>query len=232
LSVQRLEKHTICIILPALNEESTIGKIIDEIPCQALEKEGCQVEIVVVDNNSTDGTKQVAQAKGARVISEPRRGKGRAVRTALASVDADCIFMLDADYTYPATYTPDMLKILRHGHSVVIGSRLRGRREEGAMRLLNLIGNLLLSFMASVLYQRRISDLCTGYWGIRGEVIRKLELEVDGFQFESELFTELAKKGYRIADLPIYYRRREARTKLNPIRDGIKIGSMLIARRF
>ncbi len=232
MSSERMKKRSISIILPALNEELTIGKVIDEIPRQALEEEGYQVEVVVVDNNSTDRTRQVAEAKGARVIHEPRRGKGRAVRTALASLKADFVFMLDADYTYPATYIRDMLKLLCQDYSVVIGSRLKGRREKGAMKRLNLFGNFLLSLMASVLYRTRISDLCTGYWGMRGEVIPKLRLLADGFQLEAELFTQLARKGYRIAEVPIYYRRREAKTKLSRIKDGVKIGRMLIARRF
>ena len=232
MSSGRTKKRNISIILPSLNEELTIGKVIDEIPRQALEGEGYQVEVLVVDSNSSDQTRQIAQAKGARVMIEPRIGKGRAVRTALASLKADFVFMLDADYTYPATYIRDMLKILCQDYPVVIGSRLKGRREKGAMKRLNLIGNLLLSLMASVLYRTRISDLCTGYWGIRGEVIPRLRLLADGFQFEAELFTQLAKKGYRIAEVPVYYRRREGKTKLNKLKDGIKIGWMLIARRF
>jgi len=232
LSSGRTKKRNISIILPSLNEELTIGKVIDEIPRQALEGEGYQVEVLVVDSNSSDQTRQIAQAKGARVMIEPRIGKGRAVRTALASLKADFVFMLDADYTYPATYIRDMLKILCQDHPVVIGSRLKGRREKGAMKQLNLIGNFLLSLMASVLYRTRISDLCTGYWGMRGEVIPGLRLLADGFQLEAELFTQLAKKGYRIAEVPVYYRRREGKTKLSNLKDGIKIGWMLIARRF
>ena len=143
MSSGRMKKRNISIILPSLNEELTIGKVIDEIPRQLLEEEGYQVEVVVIDNNSRDRTRQAAQAKGARVIIEPRRGKGRAVRAALASVRADFVFMLDA-----------------------------------------------------------------------------------------ELFTQLAKTGYRIAEAPVYYRRREGKTKLSQITDGIKIGWMLIARRF
>ena len=227
-----MKKHSISIILPALNEELTIGKVIDEIPKQALEREGYQVEVLVIDNNSTDQTSQIAQEKGAQVITELRRGKGRAVKTALASVEADFVFMLDADYTYPAAYIPEMLRILDQGYPVVIGSRLKGQREKGAMRRLNVFGNFLLSLMASVLYRTRISDLCTGYWGMRGEIIPELRLLADGFQLEAELFTQLAKKGYRIAEVPIYYRRREAKTKLSRIKDGIKIGRLLIARRF
>jgi len=226
-----MKGHTICVILPTLNEESTIAKVIDEIPRQALEEEGYRVDVVVVDGNSNDRTRQIAEDKGARIILEPRRGKGRAVRTALKVVKADYIFMLDGDYTYPATYICDMLKVLQGGSPAVIGSRLRGRREKGAMRQLNLIGNYLLSLMASILYRTRITDLCTGYWGLRGEVVPNLDLFADGFQFEAELFTQLARKGYRIAQLPIYYRRRETKTKLSRIKDGFRIGWTLITKR-
>ncbi len=226
-----MKEHIICIILPTLNEELTIASVIDEIPRHVLQEEGYRVDIVVVDGRSSDRTRQIAHEKGARVILEPRRGKGRAVRTALKLVKADYIFMLDADYTYPATYICDMLRFLQGGSPVVIGSRLSGRREKGAMRRLNLIGNYLLTLMANILYQTRITDLCTGYWGLRAEVIPNLHLSSDGFQFEAELFTQLARKGYHIAQLPIYYRRRATESKLNPIKDGFRIGWILITKR-
>lgn len=226
-------RHSICIILPALNEEATVGKVIDEIPRQALEAEGYQVDVIVVDGNSSDRTKQVAQEKGARVIVETRQGKGRAVRTALDSAKADFIFMLDADYTYPATHITDMVRTLSQGDMVVIGSRLKGQREKGAISRLNVVGNIMLVLLAKVLYRVNTSDICTGYWGIRGEVLPKLNLSANGFQFEADLFTELAKNGYRIAEVPIYYRRRrEGKSKLIWIIDGFKIGFKLISKRF
>ena len=227
-----MKRHSVCIILPALNEELTIGKVLDEIPRQTLEREGYEVDVLVVDNNSTDRTGQIAREKGARVIFEPKQGKGRAMRTALGSVKADFIFIVDADYTYPASYIPDMLKILRQDHSVVIGSRLKGQRQKGAISPLNVVGNFLLTLLANILYRTSISDVCTGYWGMRGEVIPNLNMSADGFQFEVELFIQLVKQGYSIAELPIYYRRRETKSKLSRIKDGGKIGWMLISRRF
>ena len=226
-----MKKPSISIILPARNEELTIGKVIDEIPRQALEREGYQVDVLVVDNNSSDRTKQIAQEKAATVIVEQRRGKGRAMRAAFRKVEADYIFMLDADYTYPATYIPEMVKILKH-FPVVIGSRLKGQREKGAMRQLNLIGNHLLTWLANILYQTKISDLCTGYWGFRREVIQNISLTAEGFQLEAEILTQLAKKGYVIAEIPIYYRQREGKAKLAGLKDGIRIGRMLLSKRF
>ncbi len=227
-----MKKGTVCVILPALDEELTIGKVIDEIPRQALERDGYRVDILVLDGSSSDRTRQIARQKGARIIVEPKRGKGRAVRSIIDSIEADFVFMLDADYTYPATYIPEMLDVLRRGSPVVIGSRLRGKREKGAMRRLNVIGNIILTRVANLLYRTSISDLCTGYWGMRAEVIPDLNLLADGFQLEAELFTRLSRKGYPIAEVPTYYRCREGKAKLSGLKDGIKILWMLIKRRF
>lgn len=226
-----MSQPRVLVILPTLNEEQTIGKVIDEIPRPSLEQAGYTVRVLVVDGNSTDRTREIAEEKGARTIVERRRGKGVAVTKALGSVDADYIFMLDADYTYPAGYIPDMLKMLGSYHAV-IGSRLRGRREGGAMSRLNLTGNRLLSLLATVLYGRRISDVCTGFWGFRGEVVKHLSLRATAFDLEAELFSQLARKGYSIAEVPIDYRRRASPTKLRPLRDGTRIGWALITRRF
>lgn len=220
------------IILPALNEEEAIGKVIDEIPKEVLEERGFNVRILVADGNSRDRTRQIAQDKGAEVIIESRRGKGRAMRTAFEQIKADYVFMLDADYTYPATYITQMLDILEQGYPVVIGSRLEGKIEKGGMSLLNLVGNHLLTFMANVLYSTRITDLCTGYWGWRGETIASLPLVSNGFTLEAELFITLARKGYKIAEVPIHYRRRTTPPKLKALRDGIRIGWALLTRRF
>lgn len=222
----------VSIILPALNEAETIGMVIQEIPRETLEQEGYSVEVLVVDNGCTDQTVQIARENGARIITESRKGKGRAVRTALEQVNADFVFMLDSDYTYPAAYILDMLKLLNQGYPVVIGSRLKGQREKGSIRRLNIVGNRLLTLLANMLYRARISDLCTGYWGFKGEVIPRLNLSATGFTLEAELFSQVSKNGYRIGEVPIHYRRRPSPSKLNPIKSGLRIARTLIARRF
>lgn len=196
-----------------------------------MESQGCCVGIVVVDNNSTDGTKRIAVARGAKIIEERIRGKGKAITTAFRSATEDFIFILDADYTYPATYLPQMLKILENS-DVVLGSRLRGRMEKGAMTRMNWMGNHLLAFLANILFGTRISDLCTGCWGLRSVVVKDLKLDADGFDLEANLFAQIAKKGYRIAEVPISYRRRSTPSKLNSLRDGFIIGRTLIEKRF
>ena len=216
--------NKVTIILPALNEAKAIGKVIDEIPTL----EGYQVEILVVDNGSTDNTAEIAWEKGAVVITELRRGKGRAIRTAFEQVNADFVFMIDADYTYPATYIPEMLVLLNRGYPVVTGSRLKGKMEKGAMSNWNLLGNRILSLLARILYRVSISDVCTGYWGFRGRVIPRLKLTANKFTLEAELLSQVAKLGYPIGEIPIDYRCSPTSSKLNPVGDGVKIALMLI----
>lgn len=227
-----MKLYSVSIIIPALNEKLTIGKVIDEIPKEDLQKAGYGVEIVVADNNSTDGTAEIAQEKGVKVIVESIRGKGRAVSAGFKSVGGDFIFILDADYTYPATYIPIMLEFLQEGCDVVIGSRLKGQMKEGAMSRMNLVGNRFLSFIASILYGTRISDLCTGYWGLTRRVIEDTKLYAEGFELEAAMFAEIAKKGYSIAEVPICYRRRTTPSKLNSLNDGFKIGWTLLIKKF
>lgn len=221
----------ILIMLPTLNEEPTVGRVIDEIPRKVLEGAGYKVRLLVVDGNSTDRTRDIAAEKGASIINERQRGKGIAVSKVLGTLKADFIFMLDADYTYPAGYIPDMLKLLDTNHAV-IGSRMRGRRERGAMSRLNLVGNYLLSLIATVFYGKKISDVCSGFWGFRGEVVKNLHLRASAFDLEAEIFSQMVRRGYSIAEIPVDYRRRPSPPKLRSLRDGTRIGWALITRRF
>ena len=224
--------QTICIVLPALNEEENIGKVIAEIPRAKLEERGYTVRVLVVDNNSTDKTGKVAEENGAEVIIETEKGKGCAMRTGFKQSHSDFVFMLDADYTYPGNFIPDMLDVLLDGYDVVIGSRLKGSRAKGSISRMNIVGNHLLTTMAAILYFHRISDLCTGYWGFKGEVLPKLRLSASGFELEADLFTQVVKRGYRLGEVPIYYRRRGTPTKLNSIKSGFRIAWKLIAGKF
>jgi len=222
----------VSIIFPALNEAHTIRQVIDEVPVEELEGRDYRVDVIVVDNGSTDETRDFAESRGVRIITEKTRGKGRAVRTAFESLRSDFIFMIDSDFTYPASYIPRMLELLEEEYDVVLGSRLTGQREEGSMTRLNLVGNITLSILANALYGTRISDPCTGYWGFREEVVKNLKLDAIGFELEANMLIEVARKGYRIGEIPIDYRRRPTSPKLNSLRAGFRIGWTLIRRRF
>ena len=223
---------TVLIVIPALNEVSTIGQVLDEIPFDELRRMGYEPRALVVDNGSSDGTRHVALEKGAEVVDEPRRGKGMAMRRAFRDVSADFVFMLDGDATYPPSHIPGMLHVLEDGHDVVIGSRLAGTRAPGSISRLNVIGNRLLTLLACTLYGVRISDLCTGYWGFRGEALSKLQLSAKGFNLEAEFFAEVARNHLRLGELPIHYRRRPTPAKLRSLRDGARIARTLLGKRF
>ena len=222
----------VSVVLPALNEEEAIGKVIDEIPVEELESKGYQTEIIVVNNGSTDKTAEIATTQGATVIDEPNRGKGRAIRAGFGAVSGDFVFMLDSDFTYPAGYITQMVELLESGYDVVIGSRLNGSVEQGAIKRFNLVGNHLLAFLANMLYGTRVSDLCTGFWGFKVDVLRNLNLDATGFELEANMLIEVAKHKYRVGELPIQYRRRATASKLGAIKAGWRIGRKLIASRF
>jgi dolichol-phosphate mannosyltransferase len=99
------------------------------------------------------------------------------------------------------------------------------------MSRLNLVGNHLLAFLANLLYRSGISDMCTGYWGFRGEVVKNLNIDAIGFELEANMLIEATKKGYRIGELPIHYRRRGTPTKLHALKAGLRIGRTLIRKR-
>ena len=227
-----MQQTTVDVVIPALNEASTIGLVIDEIPFAALASAGYHARAIVIDNGSSDGTADVARERGAVVILEPQRGKGNAVRRAFRETSADYVVMLDGDATYPATHIPEMLKVLQDGHDVVIGSRLRGSRAPGSISTINVIGNHLLTWIARVLYWKKTSDLCSGYWAFRGDVLPLLHLSARGFNLEAELFSEVVRHRLHLGEIAINYRRRPTPTKLRALRDGARIARMLLRKRF
>jgi len=222
----------VSVVLPALNEEEAIGKVIDEIPVTELGSKGYETEIIVVDNGSTDKTAEIAAAHGAKVISELNRGKGWAIRTGFGAVSGDFVFMLDSDFTYPAGYITQMVELLEGGYDVVLGSRLNGSVEQGAIKRFNLVGNHLLAFLVNMLYGTRVSDLCTGFWGFKVDVLRSLNLDAVGFELEANMLIEVAKHKYRVGEVPIQYRRRATASKLGSVRAGWGIGKTLVRKRF
>jgi len=138
--------------------------------------------------------------------------------------------MVDGDNTYPIEMATEMVRLLKQ-YDVVIGSRLKGIIEPGAMTKLNVVGNVFLSLLAWALFGVHVSDVCTGFWGYRSDAIRRLELTARGFEIEADMFAECVRKGLRIAEVPITYRAREDRPKLSSLKDGLKIGLFLCKRR-
>ena len=223
----------ITVVIPCYNEEQGIAAVIKGFPRARLHARGFKLEVLVVDNNSTDRTAEVAQAAGARVLHEPKQGKGNAIRTAFYNVseDTDYVVMCDGDDTYKAYEITRLIELLDSGFAdVVIGSRMGGKMQEGAMKGFNRLGNWGFSFLVRSIYKVNVTDTLTGYFGWKREVIVQLRqhLESAGFAIEMEMITKMARMGYQIYSVPITYEPRLGDSSLRPIHDGVRILRELI----
>jgi len=216
------------IILPARNEVEAIGRVIDEIREAFSEP----LRILVVDGRSTDGTPDVARGKGVEVLVGQGKGKGLDVRSILSLIDTTYLVMLNADYTYPPQYLATIYWILSHTKAdVVVG--IRTICGEGSMSQINSLGNWALSLLASILYRRRVYDVCSGMWGFRTEALGEFNLTSKGFTLEADLFINTIKNKCRLEQVPIEYRKRLGGSKPKlALWDGFKIGWFLVKKRF
>ncbi|HEX7392576.1 MAG TPA: glycosyltransferase family 2 protein [Thermoplasmata archaeon] len=218
----------VSVIIPTMNEEKSIGLVIDEVR-KAME--GRPHEILVVDTNSKDRTREIATSKGAVVIDEPRRGYGRAYRTGFEKATGDVIATLDADLTYPAPEIPALVDLLASKDLDFITTNRFAMMEKGAMGLKHRLGNWVLSATARVLFRIRIKDSQSGMWVFRRQILSGLSLESDGMALSEEIKVEAFKKA-RAIEVPITYRARVGDVKLNTWGDGIGNLKYLFKKRF
>jgi dolichol-phosphate mannosyltransferase len=215
--------NDVTILLPALNEEKSIGKVIDDI-----RKAGYQ-NIIVIDNDSADKTQEIAVKHGAVVINETNRGKGNAIRSGKSRIVTPYVVMMDSDFTYPARYIRDIVELLQD-YDVVIAER--HIRSDNSMSLTNLLGNRLISLFGSILYWYWCPDICTGMWGFKREVICDCLIKSKHFTLEAELFANARLKKHSIARIPIAYRARAGGRSHIHVKNGIEIAWYLLKRRF
>lgn len=221
-----MEKIT--ILIPCHNEERGIAKVLDSIPHQILHKHGFEYNIIVIDNNSSDKTREIAESKGAQVIFEHAKGKGNAIRRAFNAIDSDThyVVMLDGDNTYHAKEMLRLVEPIANGFcDVVIGSRLAGKIMEDSFKVQNRLANWGYTFLVRYFYRANITDVLSGYFAWRADVVLEMKnyLQSDGFSIEMEMVAKLVKLHYSIYSVPITYDIREGETKLESIKDGLKI---------
>jgi glycosyltransferase involved in cell wall biosynthesis len=218
------------ILLPALNEEGGIHAVLRTIPEQSLRRMGFHPVVQLLDGGSTDRTRMVARDHGANVYVQKGWGKGSAFREFLPTLRSEYCVILDSDATYPAAWIPLFAETLRKGAPVVLGSRFKGKIEDGAMSSANQLGNRILSLFASLVYHRHVSDVCSGMWGFRTDVLQSLRITADGFDLEANLFAECVRRGIPIVEVAIPYSRRIGVAKLR-VRTGLRIAwSLLVSR--
>jgi len=209
----------VSVILPALNEERTIGTCIQKI--QMVFRDHCiQGEILVADS-STDKTADIARALGAKVICPEKPGYGNAYLSAFRKAHGRYIVMGDADETYDFSMIPQMLAPLDAGADFVIGSRFKGTIHHGAMTPLHrYIGNPLLTWMINVIFRTEYSDTHSGFRAITREALDRFTLTTGGMEFASEMLVMAAKEQLKVAEVPIDYYPRQAPSNLHSFADG------------
>jgi glycosyltransferase involved in cell wall biosynthesis len=199
----------ISVIIPTRNEAQAIGRVIGDLPADLI------TEVIVVDNNSTDGTPEIAARMGARVMTEPRRGYGQACLTGIAGASApDVVVFLDGDYSDRPAELPLLLAPIAEGRAdISIGSRLAGPRAPGALPWHSVFGNWLAARLITSLYGLKISDLGP-FRAARADVLRAVELEETTYGWAVELILKGAKQGFRIVEVPVSYHPRIGKSKI------------------
>lgn len=219
-----LNNKRISVLIPAFNEEKSIARVISELP------QGLVDEIVVVDNGSTDATREAARRGGARVVDEPRRGYGSACLKGLASINnTDVVVILDGDHSdYPEQITRLLEPIAGGNADFVIGSRVLGLREDGALTLQQCLGNKLAVFLIHRLFGHKFTDMGP-FRAIRFESLKSLKMTDKNFGWNVEMQIKAIKSGLKIKEMPVDYRKRIGASKISGTISGtIKAGAKII----
>jgi glycosyltransferase involved in cell wall biosynthesis len=200
----------VSVIIPTHNEAEAIGRVLADLPSDLV------TEVIVVDSNSNDETREIAASMGARVIQEPRRGYGRACLTGMAMANSpDVIVFLDGDYSDRPSELPILVAPIVEGHAdITLGSRLQKQRSAGALPWHQVFGNRLAASLIRVLYRLKISDLGPFRAG-RADVLRALALEETTYGWAVEMILKGALSGYRVVEVPVSYYPRIGKSKIS-----------------
>ncbi|GIU93813.1 MAG: dolichol-P-glucose synthetase [Gaiellaceae bacterium] len=210
----------ISVVIPCLNEESAVGETVDQA-WAGIRRSQRSGEVIVVDNNSTDRSAEIAAAHGATVVAEPVPGYGSAYLRGLAVARGRYIVMADADGTYPLDELAPFVERLANGDDLVLGSRFAGEIHEGAMPWANrYIGNPILTGMLNLLFGVKVSDAHCGMRAIRRDALPRLDLHSTGMEFASEMVFKAYRRGLTVSEIPIDYFPREGESKLNRFGDA------------
>ena len=194
----------VTILVPALNEELTIGRFIDWCK-QGIAASGSAVEILIVDS-STDKTAEIAVAKGARVLKTPKRGLGRAYIDAIPFVRGQFLIMGDADCTYDFRTIKPFIDAYRGGAEFVMGSRFRGQIEPGAMPALHrYFGTPVTTFILNFMYGSRFSDIHCGMRGLSRDALVRMDLRSQGWEYASEMVLKSVHMDLPTTEVPIHF---------------------------
>ena len=213
------EQIEVSVVLPCLNEEQTVATCVEKARAW-FEEAGVRGEVIVVDNGSSDRSRDEALRAGARVIDEPQRGYGAAHLRGFAEARGQFIVMADADDTYDLLHLDPLIEPLRNGYDMTVGNRLRDL-EPGSMTWSHrVIGTPAITFLLSLFAGARIGDSQCGLRAFTREAYRRMELRSSGMELASEMILKAFRRGLRVAEVPIPYAVRKGESKLSTFRDG------------
>ncbi len=220
----------ISVIIPTINEEESIGPVVDRIRAN-LDPVTRDYEIVIVDTNSRDRTAAIAQEKGCRVVREPERGYGRAYKTGIAEARGETIITMDADASYPPEAIPFLLKAFNEEQLDFITANRFGQMMQGAMNRTHRFGNWILNVATKVLFGVRLKDSQSGMWILKKSVFGRLNVKSNGFPFSEEIKIKAAKS-VRFKEIPVEFSLRQGEKKLRTWKDGWNNLKFLLKLRF
>lgn len=212
---------TLSIVIPAFNEAENIPPVLASLPLAELGAAGWSTEVVVVDNNSTDRTAEIAGDLGATVVFQPEQGYGNAYKAGFDAASGDIIATGDADQTYPFDALPHLLSVLEERDiDFLTTDRLHPANRE-AMKDSHFVGNHVLSAVSRLLFGHDIRDSQSGMWVFRRHVWNGVDVRSPGMAFSQEIKNAAALAGYQVLEVPIEYRMRGGEVKLNAVMDGL-----------
>jgi len=220
MSQDRETTPRIALLVPCYNEAATIRRVVEDF-----RREIPEAVIHVFDNNSTDGTGDIAREAGAVVVHEKKQGKGHVVAAMLEKVDADYYVMVDGDDTYPADRVRDLLAPLMADEADVVVGKREAVDQAAAYPRFHLFGNWLVRTLINVIFGARLQDIMSGYRAFTREVAMNLPVLAYGFDIETEMTLQYLYRRWVIREIPVAYRDRPegSESKLNTFQDGLRV---------
>jgi len=218
--------QSIAVLIPCLNEEHTIGKVINDF-----KKQLPNAKIYVCDNGSTDNSVEVALANNAFILKEKRKGKGNVIRHMFEEIDADIYVMVDGDDTYPAEEVAKLIQpIVREDADMVVATRLE-QAEKDSFSFSHKLGNKLLRGMLNLCFNANLSDILSGYRVMNHNFVKTVPITAKGFEIEAELTLQALSKGFLIKEIPTNYKSRPtgSESKIRTFSDGYAILTTIIS---
>jgi glycosyltransferase involved in cell wall biosynthesis len=209
----------VSVVIPCLNEAASIERCV-ELARNVLDDNELPGEVIVADNGSTDGSPELAERAGARVVHEQRRGYGSAYLAGFAAARGAYVVMADADLTYDFNDIPRFLQKLEGGAEMVIGDRMDNIKPGAMPWLHRYVGNPVLTGTLNLFYKTGVKDAHCGMRAFRRDVLPRLDLQTTGMEFASEMVIRASKENLAIDQIPIEYHPREGESKLSSFRDG------------